>query len=325
MAGLFSEQVKGYRADPKGRYGGKDRLETLPTKLDKNEMYNILSAFKDAEQLGMPKISDEQIANMFLNEGRSDAGFNSFNKNNPKATQLYEGLKQKGHDELGSQFAAAVLDKTQTAKRLGKDFNEIWNGTGISQEGRTGAQNAQRMSNTQYAATAPKNSELMSFIQAARNNSLSKEDALTVSTANSLNQGTLLGGMQKSEIKAYIVNSLAESDPQAAKYIKNLSEGAVYQLVQNDLLNKNNIASREPNLFSFSQMFLDKPRTQAQANQDRIDRYTESQLLFGKPTVASAVNRLTTLPVGQKAEQPKTVYQEPSSFNWKDPFGFSIK
>jgi len=72
-------------------------------------------------------------------------------------------------------------------------------------------------------------------------------------------------------------------------------------------------------------MHLDKPMTQAQANQDMINRYTESQLLFGKPTVASAVNRLTTLPAGGKVEKPKTVYQEPSSFNWKDPFGFSIK
>lgn len=314
--GLFSEYVKGYRADPKNKYGGKDRLETLPTKLDKSEMYSILSTLKDAEQLGMPKLTDQQLANMFLNEGRGDAGLNRLNWNNPQAVSIYEKLKQKGHGELGAQFAGAVLDKMQTAQRLKKDFNEIWNGVGTSvATGRTGSQNAQRMQESAYAPDVKRNAELMSFIKDARYGTLPKEEAFIASIPTLEREQKILGGLGSFGVKNYLVNKLAEADPESAKYINNMGTSAIYGLVLNDFLRKNNIQERPLDLYLHG----------VGNKQSKMDAYTADQLMMSKPSVQEAISSLTSLPIGATAERPTTVYKEPSSPFWKDPFGFTIK
>lgn len=310
--GLFEEYVKGYRADPKGRYGGKDRLETLPTKLDKAEMYSILSTLKDAEQLGMPKLSDAQLANMFLNEGRGDAGFNRLNTDNPKAVELANKLKEKGHTALGAEFAGAVLDKMQLAQRLKKDFNEVWNGTGISREGRTGSQNAERMKESAYAPNVARNANMMSFIKNARQGTLPKEEVFVATLPELEKKGQILGGLGSYSVKNYLVNKLAETDPEAAKHINKMFTGAIYSVVLNDYLNKNNIQQRPIDYYLFGQG----------NKQSKMDSYTADQLVMNKPAVREAISSLTNLPQGAIAERPATVYQEPW---WKDPFGFTIK
>lgn len=313
--GLFSEYVKGYRADPKGKFGGKDRLETLPTKFDKSEMYSILSTLKDAEQLGMPKLTDQQLANMFLNEGRSDAGFNGLNVNNPKAMELYNKLKEKGHSDFGAQFAGAVLDKMQTAQRLKKDFNEVWNGVGVSPVGRTGAQNAQRMQESSYAPDVSKNSELMSFIKGARYGELPKEEAFIASIPMLEKEQKILGGLGSFGVKNYLVNKLAETDPESAKYINKMGTGSIYNIVLNDFLRKNNVQERPLDLYLHG----------SGNKQAKMDSYAADQLVMSKPAVQEAVKSLTSLPLGATVERPATTYQEPSTPWWKDPFGFTIK
>ena len=159
-----------YRADPTGKYGGKDRMETMPTRLDKTTIEEYIKAMRAGKSLGIPQLSPEQLARMLLVEGRSDFGFNALNENNKIAMQKAALLNEMGHTRVASDFAAALFDKQQAANRLNKPFQEIWNGTGRSDlTGRTGAQHSNRYNQFGYAVDHPKNAELMAAINAAYN------------------------------------------------------------------------------------------------------------------------------------------------------------
>jgi hypothetical protein len=299
--GMFSENLKGYRANPKNLYGAKDRMETLPTKLNKAEMYTILSGLSTAEKAGMPKLSDKQLANMFLNEGRSDAGFNNFNFNNKQAKALYDKLIEEGQPALSAGFAAAVLDKTQEAKRLNKDFNELWNGVGTSNQNRTGAQNAQRMQEGQYAPDAPKNEQFMGWLKGARYGTLPKEEQLLSSIPMLEKNQKLFGGLGSYGTKNYLVNTLSKTSPESAAYVDKMSPSAVYNLVMNDYLRKNKIEERQPDYYLHGNG----------NKQQKFDQLTADQLYFGRPDMREAVGSLTGLPLGSTVERVRDVYEAP--------------
>jgi hypothetical protein len=187
-----------YRADPTGRFGGKDRMETRPTRLDKTTIEEYIKAMRSGESLGVPQLTPEQLAQMILVEGRSDFGFNALNSNNKRAVQKAKMLQDMGHDPMSSNFAAAIYDKQQLADRIKKPFQEVWNGTGRSAAtGRTGAQHNARINEFGYAVENPKNADLMNAIRQAYHYKLQKESEnampATDQMGNTMGYGSALG------------------------------------------------------------------------------------------------------------------------------------
>ncbi len=177
-ANYLADIIEGFRADPAGRYGGKDRMETRPTKLDAAEILKLADGLRYAQTQGMPPVSPEMLVNKILVEGRADAGTNEYNGNNPRARALYQNMRGMGYDELSATFAAAVLDKTEVAKRTGRTFDEVWNGVGKSREtGRTGKQHSDRAAESKYAATSPKNAQLLELVTRTINSGRTPKEA----------------------------------------------------------------------------------------------------------------------------------------------------
>jgi hypothetical protein len=162
--------VNAYRADPTGKHGGKDRMETMPTRLDKTTIEEYIKAMRAGAPFGIPQLTPQQLAQMLLTEGRSDFGFNMLNENNKMAMKKASLLNEMGHSQVASNFAAALFDKQQLANRINKPFQEVWNGTGRSNvTGRTGAQHNNRYNEFGYAVDNPKNAELMNTVNSAYN------------------------------------------------------------------------------------------------------------------------------------------------------------
>lgn len=165
MEEYLKNTIQGYRADPSGRFGGKDRMETRPTTVNAQYLMELVDGIKYAESKGMPKVSAETVVNKLLLEGREDLGTNEYNVNNKRAKALYDDMRAQGYGSKAATLAAAVLDKTEVANRLGIPFEKAWNGTGTSRAtGRTGAQHAQRSDAMEYAAKSPKNKELLNLV-----------------------------------------------------------------------------------------------------------------------------------------------------------------
>jgi hypothetical protein len=165
-----SNPVNAYRADPTGRFGGKDRMETRPTVLDKTTIEEYTKAMRAGAPIGIPQLTPAQLAQMLLVEGRSDFGFNALNENNKRAMQKAELLQEMGHYRPAADFAAALYDKQQVANRLNRPLQEVWNGLGRSgMTGRTGAQHNERFNEFGYAVDHPKNAELMNVLNTAYN------------------------------------------------------------------------------------------------------------------------------------------------------------
>jgi hypothetical protein len=144
------------------------------------DAYNLMRVVSPAVQLGMPAITAEQLVNKMLVEGRGDAGANQYDTNNPRANALYKSLLDQGHYPKAATFAAAVLATTERANKLGKSFEEVWNGLGKSKEtGRTGLQHSQRYAASTAAATAPKNAQFLDYAKRAISGNLTPQEHLT--------------------------------------------------------------------------------------------------------------------------------------------------
>ena len=160
------EPIHVYRANPQNKWGAKDRLEPTPTVLDRGRALEYAHALKQAEQFGGPKLTPKELANYFLVEGRSDAGFNGLDEKNKKAGALAEKIGQMGFGDEGAEFAAHMWDKGRTANRLKIPLPVAWNGTGRSSESnKTGWDYHKRYQDSLYAVEHPKNQEFLSTIQ----------------------------------------------------------------------------------------------------------------------------------------------------------------
>lgn len=160
--GYFEPTIAGYRST------GKGTLETQPTQLNTQVVLDLAESIKAAIAAGMPPVAAEQLADRMLVEGRADAGVNEYNYNNPRAHKLAETLISQGYSKVAAAFAAAMLDKSEVAKRLNKPLDEVWNGVGRSREtGRTGKQHAARSAAHAGAATAPQNAQFLALVKRA--------------------------------------------------------------------------------------------------------------------------------------------------------------
>jgi hypothetical protein len=178
-----------YRADPTGRFGGKEGLETQPIGLfskstanpndaDPNmlNVYNTPSkAVQDlyraaringaAAKYGKPAMTPEEIAAFALKEGRSDLGYNSL-RGGPKDKAYEEDLLSRFDiTPKDSNFLAAVAAKRRLAERKGITFAEAWNGTGTNDFGKTGKDYASDWQAHMAAAQHERNRQLMEVIQ----------------------------------------------------------------------------------------------------------------------------------------------------------------
>jgi len=149
------------RANPLNKFGAKDRVETIDYGYDKETMGNLLNAYNDAVKYhGIPKMHPDDLANMALVEGRSNFGYNEYNNNNKKANKIVSDLIKRGHDPYAAGFPAALMDKQQTAERLGVPMPQVWNGGG-----REAKDYAKRVEEHKYAVEQPKNQPLRQFIR----------------------------------------------------------------------------------------------------------------------------------------------------------------
>lgn len=158
-----------YRSNPQNKFGAKDRLETLPSRVDKTTMQDFIKAMRAGEKYGVPQLPPEYLAALLMQEGRSDFGFNEMNMNNPKARMIAEMLMKEGFDDASAGFGGALYDKMQTAMRLKKPFSTVWNGTGVSMYGQTGNQYTDKFGQGFGAVMHPKNQPLLGSIKEAYN------------------------------------------------------------------------------------------------------------------------------------------------------------
>ena len=178
-----------YRPDPKGKYGGKEGLETQPTYLDKQQIQELVRAMRAGEAHGVPQLPPEYLANLALREGRSDFGFNEMNAKNPKALAISNTLATSGQvEDYPSEFAGALYDKMQTAQRLKKPFSTVWNGTGVNKLGQTGNEYTDKFTAGFPATMHPKNAELLNTIREAYNQKLQTQQPPPENTMPAVDQ-----------------------------------------------------------------------------------------------------------------------------------------
>lgn len=140
----------------------KRSMETMKMGFDTETMGNLLDAYRNAQTIDptFPKLSYDQLLRIALEEGRSNFGYNEWDVNNKKLQGVVASLKQLGHDDYSAGFAAALKEKYDTAKRLGRSFEEVWNGAGPK------ARNyASRIQKGMYSVEHPDNQQLREFIK----------------------------------------------------------------------------------------------------------------------------------------------------------------
>jgi hypothetical protein len=181
-----------YRADPEGKYGGKDGLETLPQSRflkggdqhweqtnDPNkasaynnsekavqQLYNYARLNGAAQKYGYPALTPEETAAFVLKEGRSDLGHNYVSPGNKKEKEFEKTLMNTYNlSKSDANFLTALYIKKQTADRLKIPLAEAWNGTGTNELGQTGKDYANSYQQQLKAALHPKNAGLYAIIQ----------------------------------------------------------------------------------------------------------------------------------------------------------------
>jgi hypothetical protein len=189
--------IEAYRADPTGKYGGKEGLETQPLSrlikggntVGKKQMYepdsdpatssvytNPSKAVQElykyarlngaAEKHGHPAFTPEEIAAFALKEGRTDLGMGGVSFGNKKDLEYDKMLREMYHLPPQDQnFLAAIGSKKRIADKLGLSLAEVWNGTGVNAVGQSGKDYAKNWETHKQAASHPKNQQLFEIIQ----------------------------------------------------------------------------------------------------------------------------------------------------------------
>lgn len=189
--------IEAYRADPAGKYGGKEGLETQPLSrlikggntvgktpmyepdLDPNtstiytnpskalqELYRYARLNGAASKHGHAAFTPEEIAAFALKEGRTDLGMGGVNFGNKKDIEYDKMLRETYLLPFQDQnFLAAIGSKKRIADKLGISLAEAWNGTGVNSSGQSGKDYAKNWEAHKQAAIHPKNKQLMELIQ----------------------------------------------------------------------------------------------------------------------------------------------------------------
>lgn len=191
------KSIEAYRADPKGKYGGTEGLETRPInrlltggnyvgkkQIDKpdtnpetssiytdpskatQELYRQALLLGAAEKYGYPTLSQEEAASFVLKEGRTDMGHSGVTFGNKKDVEFQKMLNDTYNiHPTDVNFLAALNSKKRVADKLKIPFAEAWNGTGTNFAGQTGSQYAKDLEAHKQAVAHPKNKQLMDLIR----------------------------------------------------------------------------------------------------------------------------------------------------------------
>lgn len=169
------EMIEAYRADPTGKYGGKEGIETLPLKFPAKYLKGYLRAYNLAKKHGAPKdLTAEDLYALAMKEGRFDFGTNKYNTNDPESVAIYQktykDLIAQGEDPAGAaqqaMFPAALYDHHKRSQKLGISFGHSWTGTGTSAATGISGKTAGEMMNQQYSGwDHPKNKKFIDFIR----------------------------------------------------------------------------------------------------------------------------------------------------------------
>ena len=158
--------ITGYRAASNPKHADKTGLETQPTTFDKDKISQYVNAYMDARDgFGLPVFTPQELVNRLLVEGRSDFGFNSIDKNDPKAMKIANSMLELGHADDAAGFAGALYNKQRIADAHKVPFNVAWNGEGRNKAtGLTGWDYDKRMQNSAFAAEHPSNAPLLQHV-----------------------------------------------------------------------------------------------------------------------------------------------------------------
>jgi hypothetical protein len=166
--------------------------ESLPIQMSLADLYSMAKIAQAGREKGMPAWGQEKLLDKMLLEGRADAGYNSYNRNNKRAVSL-EGDAWKAATENNplalnqriSGYPSAVLDKDETARRLNIPIERAWNGTGkVIATGRTGAQHAQRAAQMAGTQDDPRNAPVKDFLNRAAKDELTPKERLAIMAGN---------------------------------------------------------------------------------------------------------------------------------------------
>jgi hypothetical protein len=284
MADKIKDYLHGYRANPKNKYGAKDYMETLPTEYDKYTLSKYVRAMKEGKELGVPQLTPQQLANMALHEGRHDFGFNTMNSENKKAMEIYKALDEKGFGE-GAAFAGAIYDKYETAKRLNKPFEEVWNGTGVNTLGQSGADYAKNFKEANYAATNAKNKDLLDYINRNINDKLTPEEKVVNKIREMEDSNVITNGMDPGEWHKYLLNN---ASPEAKKLLMEANPQMLTDITRNqvrDMYGLNKVDITKPN-------FYGQHPYDAATNASLVTEFPEIKALINK-SVNNAATKLT--------------------------------
>jgi len=178
--GQFPTHIGGYRADPRGKYGGKDGLETMPTNLNAAELFSKVRAMKVGQKYGVPQLPPEQLAALALKEGSGVSGvfgvdpvwdktsnrIMEYDPNMKGDKELYDKLIGDGLSSGAASFAVRLANKNKVAKRLGIPIASAYFGTGNSGY-ENSKQYAASLQTFENAAAHKRNRALVDFIRQA--------------------------------------------------------------------------------------------------------------------------------------------------------------
>jgi hypothetical protein len=320
----MADVMRVYRADPTNKSGGKDRMETLPTKISRADLYGIASILNRAEKAGMPRISSEELANRVLVEGRGDAGGSYFDSNKKKYRDIDAalggrslGLQNQTDFSTGPGFAATYANKVDVAKRLGISLDKAWIGTGKSEAGETGDAYALKAQAHKHAATHPKNALLMDYINRAREGKLTPQEVAMAEIQDKEKRGLHTRKITDPiKLQQYILADL-ENNPNAYKAVSALDPQALQHMLHNFYRRETGIPEKPWGSYSvhnkdepdnlgphpkYPGVYLDNPNMFRRSSMD--ERGTTS-VVAGLPAVQDIFRSITGLP------KPKPVQEVP--------------
>jgi hypothetical protein len=231
----LSDYIYGWRADPTNNPRlSTNGISNIPHRLDRSELYESIRGLVEGEKHGGVKLSDQQILNMALHEGRTDLGYNAKPgiTKKPKYTNIRDKLIDEGHDSEAASIPALVLEKMDTSKRTGLPFEVLWNGSGKSAvTGKTGADYYHEAKAMEYAASHPKNKPILDFVRKARLNDFNPREHLANNIREFEMSGEPLGGLNYRELHQHLMDNV---DSNTARLIKNVDP----KLLQRAALNQ---------------------------------------------------------------------------------------
>jgi hypothetical protein len=166
------DQINAYRADPTGKYGGKEGIETQPMKLYAPQLYSHARALGHAEGHGVPKMDAQALANIALMEGRPNFGNNPYaisrvDPGQKKSVELFKKLIASGVPENVADFPVKIFEKNNISKQKNISFEQAWNGLGKTSKGRSGADYARDIESGRSASAHKNNAPLVALINQA--------------------------------------------------------------------------------------------------------------------------------------------------------------